>query len=95
MRGSSLFCARLWKNCQIILKNSALTQRGRLLAGFIGDLVAGFRIIVLQMAFQVTAHGPLGNGAVAVVLAPQLVDGIQIPGGDGAVGFQLDIPFGL
>ena len=38
-----------------------------LLAGFVGDLVAGFQIVVLQMAFQVAAHRPLGNGAVAVV----------------------------
>ena len=38
-----------------------------LLAGFIDDLVAGFQIVVLQMAFQVAAHRPLGNGAVAVV----------------------------
>ena len=29
MRGSPLFCAWLWKNCQIISKNSALIQRGR------------------------------------------------------------------
>lgn len=29
MRSSSLFCARLLKNCQIIIKNSTLTLRGR------------------------------------------------------------------
>ena len=66
-----------------------------LLAGFIGDFVAGLQIVVLQVAFQVTAHRPLGDGTVAVILTPHLVDGIQIPGGDGAVGFQLDVPLGL
>ena len=66
-----------------------------LLAGFVGDLVAGFQIVVLQMAFQVAAHRPLGNGAVAVILAPHLIDGVQIPGGDGAVCFQLDVALGL
>ena len=66
-----------------------------LLAGFVGDLVAGFQVVVFQVAFQVAAHGSLGDGAVAVVLTPHLVDGVQIPGGDGAVCFQLDVPLGL
>ena len=66
-----------------------------LLTGFVDDLVAGFQIVVLQMAFQVAAYRPLGDGAVAVILAPHLLDGIQIPGGDGAVCFQLDVPLGL
>ena len=52
-----------------------------LLAGFVGDLIAGFQIIVLQMAFQVAAYRPLSNRPVTVVLAPQLVDGVQLPGG--------------
>ncbi len=30
MRGSPNFCARLWKNCQVISKNSALIQRDRI-----------------------------------------------------------------
>ena len=47
-------------------------------AGFVDDLVAGFQIVVLQMAFQIAAHRPLGNGAVAIVLAPHLIDGIQM-----------------
>ena len=71
------------------------TEAVDLLAGFVGDLVAGFQIVVLQMAFQITAHRPLGNGTVAVFLTPHLVDGIQIPGGDGAVCFQLDVPLRL
>ena len=29
MRGSSLFCAKLWKSCQLFSKSSALTLRGR------------------------------------------------------------------
>ena len=66
-----------------------------LLAGFVGYFVAGFQIVVLQMAFQVAAHGPLSNGTIAVILTPHLVNGVQIPGGDGAVGFQLDVPLGL
>ena len=47
------------------------------------------------MAFQVTAYRSLSNGAVAVVLTPHLVNRIQIPGGDGTVCFQLDVPLGL
>ena len=66
-----------------------------LLAGFVGDLVAGFQIVVLQVAFQIAAYRPLGDGAVAVVLTPHLIDGVQLPGGDGAVCFQLDVPLGL
>ena len=27
-----------------------------LLAGFVGDLVAGFQVVVFQVAFQVAAH---------------------------------------
>ena len=29
MRGSPLFCAKLWKSCQLFSKSSALTLRGR------------------------------------------------------------------
>ena len=49
-----------------------------LLAGFVDDLVTGFQIVVLQMAFQVAAHGPLSNGTIAVILTPHLVNTIQL-----------------
>ena len=66
-----------------------------LLARLVDDLVAGFQIVVLQMAFQVAAYRPLSDGSITIVLTPHLIDGVQLPGGDGAVCFQLNVPLGL
>ena len=65
-------------------------------------LPARFAILLLasklkssQMIFQEAADCPLGAAAIAVILAPHPVNGVQVPGGNGAVCFQPNVSFGL
>lgn len=47
------------------------------------------------MIFQEAADCPLGAAAIAVILAPHSVNGVQIPRSNSAVRFQPDVSFGL
>ena len=54
-------------------------------------------VVVLQakligVLFQRHAHCPRRQRFVGVVLTPHGIDGVEIDGGDGAVGLQSDVP---